>query len=98
MNTIYNEIDPYAVRWLSHLVGAEHIAPGEIDGRDIREVRPKEIQQATQFHAFAGIGVWSYGGYRPSGTIARLWERHRPASRGHVYPIFCGNVMGIETK
>jgi DNA (cytosine-5)-methyltransferase 1 len=36
------------------------IAPGEIDGRDIQQVRAEELRGFTQCHFFAGIGVWSY--------------------------------------
>lgn len=56
----YNEIDPYAAQWLRNLISAGHIAPGDVDERDIREVQPEEIEGYAQCHFFAGIGVWSY--------------------------------------
>ena len=31
-----------------------------MDERDIRELRAKDVEGATQFHAFAGIGAWSH--------------------------------------
>ncbi len=60
MNALYNEIDPYAAQWLRNLVGAGHIADGAIDERSVRNLRPDDVRDAVQFHAFAGIGVWSY--------------------------------------
>jgi DNA (cytosine-5)-methyltransferase 1 len=51
----YNEIDPYAARWLRNLIAAGHIAPG-----DVEDVRPDDLAGYRQCHFFAGIGVWSY--------------------------------------
>ncbi len=60
MIAYYNEIDPKAAAWLRELIKAGAIAPGEVDERDIRYVRPSELDGFTQCHFFAGIGVWSY--------------------------------------
>ena len=60
MTAYYNEIDPYAAQWLRNLIAAGHIAPGVVDERDIRDVRPSELSGYTQCHFFAGIGGWSY--------------------------------------
>ena len=56
----YNEIDPYAAQWLRNLISAEHVAPGDVDERDIRLVRADDLRGYRQCHFFAGIGVWSY--------------------------------------
>ena len=72
----YNEIDPFSVQWLKHLMNANMIAPGEIDGRDIRDVQPEDIRGFTQWHFFAGIGVWSYA-LRLAG-----WPDDRPVRTG----------------
>jgi DNA (cytosine-5)-methyltransferase 1 len=56
----YNEIDKFAAAWLRKLIAAGHIAPGEVDERDIRDVTPRDLRGFTQCHFFAGIGVWSY--------------------------------------
>jgi DNA (cytosine-5)-methyltransferase 1 len=56
----YNEHDPYAAAWLRNLISAGHIAPGDVDERDIRDVRPEDLRNYVQCHFFAGIGVWSY--------------------------------------
>ena len=59
MTAYYNEIDPYAAQWLRNLIAAGHIAPGVVDERDIRDVKPAELKQYTQCHFFGGIGIWS---------------------------------------
>jgi DNA (cytosine-5)-methyltransferase 1 len=56
----YNEIEPYAAAWLRNLIARGLIAPGDVDERDIRDVRPDDLRGYTQCHFFAGIGVWSY--------------------------------------
>lgn len=56
----YNEIDPFAAQWLRELIKAGLIADGEVDERDIRDVRADDLRGFTQCHFFAGIGGWSY--------------------------------------
>lgn len=56
----YNEIDPFAARWLRNLIAVGHIAPGEVDERSIEDVIPDDLRGFTQCHFFAGIGVWSH--------------------------------------
>lgn len=60
MSAYYNDNDPFMVEWLKHLIKRKVIVDGEVDGRSIKEIDPKEISQFTQCHFFAGIGVWSY--------------------------------------
>jgi DNA (cytosine-5)-methyltransferase 1 len=76
MAAYYNEIDPYAAAWLRTLISAGHIAPGDVDERDIRDVRPDDLKAYTQCHFFAGIGVWSYA-LRRAG-----WPDDRPVWTG----------------
>lgn len=57
---IYNEIEAYPVAWLGNLIDAGHIADGLVDSRSIADVHPDDVRHVTQFHTFAGIGVWSY--------------------------------------
>ena len=59
MSCWYNENDPFAAQWLRNLVAAGHIAPGDVDERDMREVGADEIGRYDQCHFFAGIGGWS---------------------------------------
>lgn len=76
MTAYYNEIDPFAAEWLRQLIKAGHIAPGVVDERDIRDVKPNELSEFTQRHFFAGIGVWSYA-LRQAG-----WPDDRPVWTG----------------
>ena len=76
MVAYYNEIDPYAAEWLRSLIWSGHIANGIVDERSISDVRPDELQEFTQCHFFAGIGVWSYA-LRSAG-----WEDDRPVWTG----------------
>lgn len=73
---LYNEIDPFAAQWLRNLIGAGHIAPGEVDERSIEDVRPDDLRGFTQCHFFAGIGVWSHS-LRLAG-----WPDDRPVWTG----------------
>lgn len=72
----YNEIDPYAAQWLRNLIAAGHIAPGDVDERDIRDVQPDDLRGYAQCHFFAGIAVWSYA-LRQAG-----WDDDRPVWTG----------------
>lgn len=60
MSAYYNEIDPFAAAWLRELIKAGLIADGEVDERDIRDVRAEDLRGFAQCHFFAGIGGWSY--------------------------------------
>ena len=48
MRAYYSEIDPYAAQWLRNLIEAGHIAPGDVDERDIREVEPDDLRGYVQ--------------------------------------------------
>ncbi len=72
----YNEIDPFAAEWLRNLIAAGHIAPGDVDERDIQDVRPEDLRGYRQHHFFAGIGVWSLA-LRRAG-----WPDDRPVWTG----------------
>ena len=76
VTTYYNEIDPFAAAWLRNLIAAGHIPPGEVDERDIRDIRPDDLRGYTQQHFFAGIGGWAHA--------ARLagWPDDRPLATG----------------
>ena len=60
MSAYYNEIEPFAAQWLRNLIAGGHIAPGDVDERDIRDVHPDDLKGYTQAHFFAGLGGWSY--------------------------------------
>jgi DNA (cytosine-5)-methyltransferase 1 len=56
---LYNEIDDFAADWLENLIRAGEIAPGRVERRSILDLTPDDILPFKQFHAFAGIGLWS---------------------------------------
>ena len=76
MTAYYNEIDPYAAEWLENLIRAKVIADGEVDRRDIREVKAADLKGFDQHHFFAGIGGWSRA-LRFAG-----WDDSRPVWTG----------------
>ena len=76
MSAYYNEPEPYAAQWLRNLIAAGHIAPGDVDARDIQDVTPDDLTGYTQCHFFAGIGGWSYA-LRLAG-----WPDDRPVWTG----------------
>jgi DNA (cytosine-5)-methyltransferase 1 len=99
MVAYYNEIDEYNADWLENLIAAGLLPPGHIDCRDIRDVRPSDLNGYTQCHFFAGIGGWPYAlrlsGWpddRPVWTAscpcppwsrARVWHRGSAGTRDH---------------
>lgn len=76
MTAYYNEIDLYCAEWLKNLMAADLIPQGEVDTRDIREIKPDEIRGYTQYHFFAGCGGWSIA-LRMAG-----WADERPVWTG----------------
>jgi DNA (cytosine-5)-methyltransferase 1 len=56
---LYNEIDIFAAEWLRNLIKAGQIADGIVDERSVADIDPDELSGFTQFHTFAGIGLWS---------------------------------------
>ena len=76
MTAYYNENDKQTCAWLRELIKQDLIAPGDVDERDIRDVRSDDLVQFKQIHFFAGIGVWSYA-LRNAG-----WPDDRPVLTG----------------
>lgn len=57
---LYNENEPYCAQWIRNLCAKNCIADGFVDTRSVVDLAPKDLKDVTQFHAFAGIGGWSY--------------------------------------
>lgn len=60
MRVYYNEWDKYCAQWLRNLMAANMIPAGDVDERDIRDVKPSDLEGYDQCHFFAGIGGWPY--------------------------------------
>ncbi len=60
LSAYYNDNEPYCCEWLRNLIREGLIAPGDVDGRDIRDVQPDDLRGYAQCHFFAGLGGWSY--------------------------------------
>lgn len=104
----YNEIDPYAAKWLRNLIAEGHIAPGEVDERSIEDVAPDDLRGFTQCHFFAGIGVWSlalrragwpddlpvWTGSCPCQPFSAAGKGAGVADERHLWPAFFHLILG----
>ena len=81
---------------------AGHIAPGDVDARDIQDVTPDDLTGYTQCHFFAGIGGWSYAlrlagwsddrpvwtGSCPCQPLSSAGSQKGAADERHLWPAF----------
>ncbi len=57
----YNDIDPYCCKVLQKNIERGYLPQGDVDGRDIREVRAEQLVGYQHVHLFAGIGGFPLG-------------------------------------
>jgi DNA (cytosine-5)-methyltransferase 1 len=108
----YNEIDRFAAAWLRELIKAGAIAQGDVDERDIRDIRPDELRGYTQCHFFAGIGVWSHAlrlagwpddrpvwtGSCPCQPFSLAGKQHGFADERHLWPSWYHLISQCEPR
>ena len=104
MTAYYNEINPHAAEWLRKLIGYGYIPPGDVDERDVAEVKASDLDGYTQCHFFAGVGGWAlalrwaeWPDSRPVWTGSCPCQPFSSASRGrgdrfdsdrHLWPVW----------
>ena len=109
MTAYYNENDNQTCAWLRELIKQDLIAPGDVDERDIRDVRSDELIRYEQIHFFAGIGVWSYAlrnagwpddrpvltGSCPCTPFSSAGKKDGTKSKAHLWPEMFRLIAGL---
>ncbi len=113
MTAYYNENDKQTCAWLRELIKQDLIAPGDVDERDIKDVRSDDLVQFQQIHLFAGIGVWSYAlrqagwpddrpvltGSCPCTPFSSAGKKEGTKSKAHLWPEMFRLIAGLpESK
>jgi DNA (cytosine-5)-methyltransferase 1 len=110
MRAYYNDHDPQKCAWLRELIKASVITDGDVDERDIQDVKPSELVGYERVHFCAGIGVWDYA-LNLAGWTGPVWTASLPcpgfscAGKGggfddprHLWPVFAPLVRECRPR
>lgn len=105
----YNEIDRYCCDWLSNLMDAGLITPGDIDDRSIADVSPDDVRGYDRVHWFAGTGGWDlalgiagwgeapvWTGSCPCQPLSMSGQRKGHADKRHLWPALFSLITECE--
>ena len=87
----YNDLEPFAAKWLTELIKDGLTPEGHVDDRSILEIQPDQLDY-TQCHFFAGIGGW------PRALELAGWDSTRPVWTASLpcQPFSCAGQQGGE--
>ncbi|WP_020475236.1 DNA cytosine methyltransferase [Zavarzinella formosa] len=97
-----NEFDAGAAEWMRELIKGGHLPKGEVDERDIREVKGCDLAGYRQCHFFAGLAGWPlalrlagwpeslpvWTGSCPCQPFSAAGKQKGEADERHVWPEF----------
>lgn len=66
----YGDNNAHACQWVRELIAAGLVPEGDVDERDIREVRPADLVGYERVHHFAGVCGWEIIGETEGGKLA----------------------------
>jgi DNA (cytosine-5)-methyltransferase 1 len=98
----WNEHDQHAAAWLTALIDAGELPPGDVDTRSIKDVTADDLRGYVQCHFFAGIGGWSlalrlagwpndrpcWTGSCPCQPFSNAGQQKAQADERHLWPDF----------